>query len=454
MLSITENELLTRVGQGTPMGELLRQYWQPFLRSADLAECDGRPLRVTLLGEQLIAFRDSEGRVGLLANNCAHRGASLFFGRNEAAGLRCVYHGWKFDVGGRCVDMPNEPPESNFKDKVRQTAYPCAERGGVIWAYLGPREQPPELPQLEWNLVPEDQVYLTMRVADCNFVQVMEGEIDSSHSGFLHSQLNEDDDIQRGLRRGGSKGMLYKMRDRHPRFETLDTDYGVAIAARRNAEQDSYYWRITQFLMPFFTIIPPYGADPQFSGHAWVPIDDERTLCLCFTYHPLRSLEWQTDENGNRRVDSLGLSRNGLEGLHPSPDVFQPPRSVGYGQFLPAIQRENDYGIDWEAQKTRRFSGLPGTWPQDSACQETMGPIYDRSQEHLGGSDTGIIQTRRRLIAAARDLVERGLTPSGIDDSEVYRVRSAAVVLQRGDVWSEAAADRLTAIAGVNFPAA
>src|SRR5919205_1520854 len=155
MLSKEDNELLCRVGPGTPMGELLRQYWLPFLPSRDLPHADGDPLKVRLLGEDLVAFRDSNGQVGLLAANCPHRGASLFFGRNEECGLRCVYHGWKFDVTGQCVDMPSEPAESNFKDKIHHTAYRCAEQGGVVFAYMGPRQaDPPGLPQLEWAVLP------------------------------------------------------------------------------------------------------------------------------------------------------------------------------------------------------------------------------------------------------------------------------------------------------------
>jgi phthalate 4,5-dioxygenase oxygenase subunit len=450
MLSANENELLTRVGPGTSMGDLLRQYWQPFLRSSDLPERDGRPLRIKLLGEPLIAFRDSDGAVGLLAENCPHRGASLFFGRNEEAGLRCVYHGWKFDAAGRCVDMPNEPPESNFRDKVRQTAYPCLERGGVIWTYMGPIAPggSPELPHLEWNMLPEDQCYLALRVQACNWTQVMEGEIDSSHSGFLHTRLNEKEDVEVGLQRGGSRGLLYKMRDRHPRFETLDTDFGVAIAARRAAEEDSYYWRITQFLMPFFTLIPPYGNDPVFGGHAWVPIDDELTLSFGFSYHPTKPLP--VEERGF----GLGFEGSGVEGLHPSPGIFQPPSSEPYGQFRTRLNLENDYLIDWDAQRNERFSGLPGLWPQDAACQESMGPIYDRSQERLGMSDSGIIRARRRLMLAAKALREQGVAPPGVESPDAYRVRSAAVVLPRAASWIEGASQQMQATPGVNHPAA
>jgi nitrite reductase/ring-hydroxylating ferredoxin subunit len=431
------------------MGELLRQYWQPFLRSIDLPERNGRPLRIKLLGESLIAFRNSAGDVGLLAENCAHRGASLFFGRNEESGLRCVYHAWKFGIDGRCADMPNEPPESNFRDKIRQGAYLCRERGGVLWAYMGPSQSsPPDLPALEWNMLPDEQCFLALRIQDCNWTQVMEGEIDSSHSGFLHTRLDEEKDVQIGLERGGSKGLLYKMRDRHPRFETLDTDYGVAIAARRAAEEDSYYWRITQFLMPFYTLIPPYGGDPVFGGHAWVPIDNETTLSFGFSYHPSKPLA--PEERGF----GLGFDGRTAEGLHPSPDAFLPATSAPYGQFRTKLNAENDFMIDWEAQRNERFSGLPGLWPQDTACQESMGPIYDRSQERLGMSDSGIIRARRRLMSAAGALREQGLVPPGVEDPSAYRIRSAAVVLPRSTAWDEGAHRAMQATPGVNYPAA
>jgi phthalate 4,5-dioxygenase oxygenase subunit len=448
MLSEADNRLLTRVGPGTPMGELLRQYWQPFLRSEDLAEADGRPMRIKLLGERLVAFRDSRGAVGLLAENCCHRGASLYFGRNEESGLRCVYHGWKFDVAGTCMEMPNEPVESNVPEKVHQRAYACVERGGVIWAYMGPRGEPPALPDLEWNLVPDAQRMLALRVEQCNWTQVLEGEIDSSHSSFLHSRLDEAKDVSVGLERGGSRGLLYKMRDRHPRFETLETSYGVAIAARRAAEDESFYWRITQFLMPFYTLIPPYGNDPVFGGHAWVPIDDENTLTFGFTYHPTKPLAPQ------ERGFGLGFDGKGVEGLHPSPNIFLPPTSQPYSQFLPQLNLGNDYLLDWQAQRAERFSGLPGLWPQDAACQESMGAIYDRTRERLGMSDSGIIQTRRCLMGAARALQERGVTPPGVEVPAAYGVRSAAIVLPRGEAWAHGARMQMRATAGVNYPAA
>src|SRR5688500_3755387 len=185
MLTITDHDIIVDTNRGQPMGELFRRFWLPVALSSELPGPDSVPLRVRIMGEDLIAFRDTDGRVGLVDAYCPHRGAPMFFGRNEECGLRCVYHGWKFDVDGQCVDMPSEPEESTFKDRVRQRAYPCAERGGVVWAYLGPPERRPALPELEWALLPEAQRYASKRLQECNWLQAMEGGIDSSHISFL-----------------------------------------------------------------------------------------------------------------------------------------------------------------------------------------------------------------------------------------------------------------------------
>jgi len=344
--------------------------------------------------------------------------------------------------------MPSEPPESNFRGKVELKHYSVKERNGLIWIYMGPtQDSPPDLPDLEWNLVPENQCYLSKRVAQNNMMQAMEGEIDSSHSGFLHSRLDEP--FAGSERAGGQKqqGMVYKMLDKHPRFQVLDTDYGLLIGARRNAEPDTFYWRITQYLFPFHTIIPPYGDNPHFSGHAWVPIDDHHTMALCFTYHPTEALS-------DRMLESLKYGqRPGLQGLHPTVDAFLPPSARPEGAWWPKDKIDNDFNIDWEAQKTLVFSGLPGTWPQDSGMQETMGVIYDRTQEHLGVSDTAINRTRRRLLQAANDLDDLGVEPSSSYDSDCYHIRSAAVVLPRSEDWVEGSARYREAKEGVNLAA-
>jgi phenylpropionate dioxygenase-like ring-hydroxylating dioxygenase large terminal subunit len=419
MLSRDDNELLTRTGPGTPMGELFRRYWVPALLESELPEPDCNPVRIGLLGEKLIAFRDSQGRPGLLAENCPHRGASLFFGRNEECGLRCVYHGWKFDITGQCVDMPNEPPESNFKDKIGAASYPCIDRGGVVWAYMGPPPLKPEPPDLEWALVPPDQRYVSKRWQETNYAQAMEGGIDSSHVSFLHRDLSRQ--------RPASDAMKYLKEDGAPHFEVVDTPYGFLIGARRTADADSYYWRITQWLFPWYTMIPPFG-DNAIGGHAWVPSDDEHCWTFSVSWHPTRAFSEQD-------LDSIESG----SWIHP--------RKIP-GTFRPIRNKSNDYLIDRQAQRNgSSYTGIFGISEQDTAVQESMGPIYDRSQEHVGAADTAIIQMRRRLLKAAHDL-HRGVDPPGLDPA-AFRVRSVSVVLPRNvPAWPEAAREAMTAEAG------
>lgn len=459
MLTTEENSLMCRVSKGTVGGSMIREYWIPAFLSSELPEPDGLPVRTTLLGESLIGFRDTSGNVGLIQSNCPHRGAPLYFGRNEGNGIRCVYHGWKFDVSGRCTDMPNEADESSFRDKVRARAYPCEERNGIVWAYMGSLKKPPPLPQLEWNIVPVEQSYVTKRVMNCNFVQALEGEIDSSHSAFLHSNLGTHSfstplphanttrrPFEFHVGTGGlTDGEYFRMRDKQPKFEVEDTFNGVLIAAGYRATEQSLYWRVTQFLMPFHTIIPPYGADPTFSGHVWVPMDDERTMSYCFTYHPTRPL---TTEHRNL----LRFGKDGMEGLHPTENVLPPsPRVPGDSQWELTINEGNDYLIDWDRQRTDRFSGLPGVWPQDTALQEGMGPIYDREQEHLGTTDRGIIRMRQCIIRAAKSYEDGEIMPPGSQDPNAYLVRSAGVVVptSAGD-WVSATTEAREAVLGSN----
>ncbi|MCH8346619.1 MAG: aromatic ring-hydroxylating dioxygenase subunit alpha [Chloroflexi bacterium] len=415
MLTLEENELLTRTGPGSPMGDLLRRFWLPFLLPEELPAPDCPPVRVRLMGEELVAFRDTSGRIGLLDSHCPHRLASLFFGRNEENGLRCVYHGWKYDVEGRCVDMPSEPPESSFKEKIRTTAYPVRERGGLIWAYLGPRDLMPEMPELEWARVPESHRLVSKRLQECNFAQAVEGGIDSSHVSFLHSRLRSDEPDN--LDSSGMIRVEYMANDRSPRFFVRETDYGLLIAARRNAEATSYYWRLTQFLMPFYTMIPGTPGYP-IGGHAWVPIDDER----CWNF----SVTWRHDRPLSE--EELSYQNSGL-GIH----AYVEP-----GSYRPLRNKENDYLIDREKQRTRTYTGIEGIGEQDMAVQESSGTIADRSREHLGSSDAAIIAMRRRLTGAAIALRE-GTEPPEASQPDAYKVRSAAVVLDRNVDFAEGA---------------
>jgi phthalate 4,5-dioxygenase oxygenase subunit len=421
MLSKEDNELLSRVGSGTPMGRLLRCFWQPFAKSSELPEPDCAPIRVRLMGEDLVAFRDSNGRVGLLAANCPHRGASLFFGRNEEAGLRCVYHGWKFDGDGTCVDMPNEPAESDFRGKVKATAYPCEDRGGVLWAYLGTETSPPPLPELEWTHVPESHRYVTKRIQYCNFLQNVEGEIDSSHVSFLHSKGDGAADYQ------DARNTIpnYMARDKAPRFFVLPTHYGQLIGARRDAEEDSYYWRITQFLMPSYTMIPaPVGGPVSFT--AATPIDDTNMVGITVTWHPDRPLN-QAERD---QIESW-------TGIHSEVDPVT---------FKPLRNRDNDYLIDRRLQRSgRSFTGIRGIREEDLAVQESMGPICDRTAEHLGSADLAVIAMRKRMREAVQALVERGEIPYEAQNVDSYRVRSAALVLPREVDWQQGAAEVMIA---------
>lgn len=431
MLSREQNELITRVGPGTPMGTVLRSYWLPAVLSEEV-EPDGPPLRVRLLGEDLIAFRDTSGKVGLMQHNCPHRGASLFFGRNEEGGLRCVYHGWKFATDGTCTDMPNEPPESDFRHKVRAVTYPTRERNGVVWAYLGSSDVLPALPALEWNLVPANQRYATKRVQECNWVQAVEGGIDPSHSGFLHAPLHVDVSAMSARDR-------YRL-DKRPYFALLETLYGLRIGARRVADADRAYWSVTHFMMPFYNAFNSGGGDdlqPSVGGFAWVPMDDTTTMAWCFTWNPQRAL--RDDESGDHPRVRLGV--------HLPPSARLPATSAPGGAWRPIANRANDYLLDREVQRTKRFFGVPGISPQDAAVQESMGPIVDRSIEHLGSSDSAVIRVRRLWLSAVQDAA-----PLGVAAPETYRVRAAGFVIGRDDDWTTAAEDWVTGKPGATSP--
>jgi phthalate 4,5-dioxygenase len=425
MLSPQDNELLTRTGPGTPMGDLLRRYWIPVVQAAEVTP-GGRVKRVQLLGERLIVHRTPSGRVGVIAEFCPHRGASLYFGRNEEGGMRCVYHGWKFALDGQCVEMPSEPPESSFAAKVCHTAYAAAERGGVIWAWMGPGTAP-ALPHLEWLALPTDHVFVSKRIQDCNWFQAMEGGIDSSHISFLHAPLDHTDSgIAEDMDRVSfGVGAAVQTGDRAPRFDVVDTDYGALIGARRTQADGRWLWRVTQFLLPFYTM-PPVGiGEKVVQSHIWVPMDDTHVINWMVTWHLERPLM--------REEIALHIEGKGAHVCDYAPETPEP-----YGDVRTAASRDNDYFMDWDAHRTKMFCGIPGFGVQDQAIQESQGPLVDRSQERLGTSDTAIIQVRRRLMTAARALRERG-EPAPGQDPRSYCVRSASLTLRAGEDWVTAA---------------
>lgn len=405
MLSREDNDTLCRVGPGTPMGELFRRYWLPALLASELPRPDGDPVRLRLLGEDLVAFRDSSGRVGVLGDHCPHRGASLYFGRNEEHGLRCVYHGWKFDVNGACVDMPNERPESNFRHRVRHASYPAAESGDLVWVYLGPPGLKPELPRFEWATVPSSHRHVAKWLQETNWAQGMEGEIDTSHVSFLHRFM---DPAAAPYTRAVRTALM--ARDGRPKIQLKATDYGFTYGARRTIGDGTYYWRVTQWLLPMYSLIPT--AEYPIQGRAWVPIDDEHTWTFGYEYNPDRALT----------PEEVAAIESG--------ETF-PPRLIP-GTFKPLANKSNDYLIDREKQRTHNYTGIWGVNEQDRSLQESMGPIFDRSREHLGTADLAVIQARRILLQAARDLQD-GKPPITPYQGDLYRVRSYDTVDPESD---------------------
>ena len=319
---------------------------------------------------------------------------------------------------GNCVDMPSEPEGERLKKNIKTTAYPAEIRGGVVWVYMGPKEKQPVLPDLEWAYLPERQRTATKRMQMCNWAQAVEGGIDSSHISFLHGATEAQH------KRAADQGVVGRNRfnatDRHPVFDVKEVPYGLAIAARRNAEADNYYWRITQFLLPFHQMIPPVvperdSSNAPYSGHAWVPIDDETTWTWTFSAHPKRDFTDQEREfNG------------GPEGMWGPIDE----------NFMPKHNAANDYLLDRKLQRELTFTGIKGIPNQDAAVQESMGRIVPRWKEHVGTSDTAIVRWRSLMLRLAREL-QGGKDPDAAKHGEWYNVRSCANMLKRDEDWQE-----------------
>ena len=411
-------ELLIRTGPGTPMGNLMRRYWVPVMLSAEIAEPDCPPVRVKILGERLVAFRDSKGRPGLVDEFCAHRGASLFLGRNEECGIRCSYHGWKYDITGQCVELPSVP---QLAPKMKIKAYPCIERGDILWAYMGPSEKKPAAPELEWCMLPSTHRFLSKRLQQTGYLQAMEGGIDTTHASWVHRYELEQDPMHKH-----AEANKYIKADRNAVFDIVEAPHGLTIFGRRNGEPNSHYWRITQWIFPWFTLIPPFGPH-ALGGHIWVPIDDENCWAWSINFLPERPLPHE----------ELQAMKEG-KGIH----VKYVP-----GTFKPLANPENDWLIDRTAQKSKRsYSGVEGFSIQDASLQESMGPIQDYSREHLVSTDKPIVMARRKLAEAAHNL-EKGIEPPALDSAS-HRVRAASILLDRGikaHEWAQQAlSDSLT----------
>ena len=415
MLSREENDLLTRTGPGTPMGEVLRRYWLPALLSAEIPEPDCPPVQVKLLSESLVAFRDTEGRIGLLDEFCAHRGTSLWLGRNEECGLRCVWHGWKYDVNGQCVDQMNQPGSSSFAYKIRIKSYPVLELGGVVWAYMGPENKMPAPPKFGWTQVPATHRHTSKLIQECNWLQGLEGGLDQIHVPILHKTFRAE------LADSGIAAQSFIGRTGMPVFEIEETDFGLRYVAIRRLAEDRYYVRGYNFIMPFTQVRhadnPTTDADlvKKFNtGHMWVPIDDENCMVWNWMY------SW-----GDPLTEEERMERRTGNG----------PDEVDQRTFRPFRNRDNSWLIDREMQRRQNFSGITKVNAQDRAVQELQGRIVDRTKEHLGPADKVMISARQLLLRAAKT-VAAGEIPMGADAS-YYCARGATKIIPADGSWQE-----------------
>jgi phthalate 4,5-dioxygenase oxygenase subunit len=424
MISREDNELLCRVGPGTPMGKLMREYWLPCLPSTEFPGPDSSVKRMTLLGENFVMWRDTKGRMGAMAEACPHRGASLYFARNEDCGLRCVYHGWKFDIEGNCIDMPSEPAESAFKEKIKAKAYPCREVNHMIWVYLGPRKEPPALPAFEINTLPEDRVGPPIiMMEEANWMQNMEGDIDTVHLDWVHSKLSKDAPYA-----GAGVPGFWNDDKEPPRLDVVPTPYDAYYTAKRTLEDGRDWHRIDQFIFPFHTMI---SSGTHAVLRSFVPIDDEWAMLIAQHGQP------GTAPLSKSMRERWELAADPFTEWHGYAPRTNNPRSY----FYTVANRHNDYLIDPKIAKESLNIGMPFIMNlQDRAMTELMsGPngeaIYDRPQEHLGTSDAMIIAVRKQLIEAAKRFDRTGDLPGNIDDESLNRVRCATVLLPKDVDW-------------------
>jgi nitrite reductase/ring-hydroxylating ferredoxin subunit len=425
MTTARENELLTRVGPGTPMGEVMRQYWIPVAQSDEVVP-DGDPLRLMVLGEPLIAFRDTAGRLGVLDHRCPHRCASLFFGRNEKNGIRCIYHGWKFDVDGNCLEMANVPPHQDFKEKIKAKSYRTTERYGVIWLYMGERAEAPPFPDFELNDLAGDEISVRIIQQEYNWLQGLENDIDTSHFGFLHLGGVDPGDMAPG------DILTYLASDRTPQFHIEDTPLGLMYGAYRPAETGKTHWRLAQFIVPFWVIPPAGQLATQIMMKGYIPMDDTHTLVI--TISRASVIRGRARLKSGAPIPGLGASVDaGIE--------YRPNTTDWFGRWRLVNNAGNDYLIDREAQRNGGvFSGIFGLAVQDAAIAGTMGSLTDRTRENLTPTDAMIARVRRKLLGVAEGLAkDKSMKLPGVDDASIYRGhRAGNFVAPAGQPFREA----------------
>ena len=423
MLSKEDNEILTRVGPGTPMGNLLRRYWIPACLTSEVDEPDGPPARVRLLGEDLVAFRDTNGDVGLIEEQCPHRGASLFYGRNEECGLRCTYHGWKFDVTGQCTDQRSDVHP--FSQKIKITSYPTRESGGIVWTYMGPAETMTPFRDFGTDSLPAGQVAVNKELVRCNWVQSMDGDLDTAHISNLH-QFDAIDDIpDDGTDKpgypSGYMSMKFWRHDPRALIEVDDAWHGFRYAGIRVTPNGYQHARITAYIFPSSTIIAqiPFSTRQIFV----VPADDVTTYRYNFSTQP------PANPRGHGGPVFFTYEKYPFEMLPPN------------GVIPRAYTRDNDYQIDRFTQKGLSYSGIVDFRSQDAMATETAGPVFDRTREHLGSTDVALIHFHRQLIRAAKALAATDGDPAAAGlpalggSGDFQAIRGAEKVLADGEDW-------------------
>lgn len=424
MLSATDNEILTRTGPETPMGRYFRRFWQPVALSRELPEPDGAPLRVNIMGENLVAFRNAKGAVGLVDSRCPHRGANLYFGRNEDCAIRCVFHGWKFDMQGRPVELPNVPPGTQYHKTIRLRAYPTREYGDMVWAYLRPTgdetDPLPEVPQLEFGAVPASHRFVTKKLQECNWAQSIEGALDTSHFSFLHMPApgvpsNENADAP-----ADEKRLRWIRSDPIPQFSILEHEVGFVVGGARRADGQDRYWRSAQFALPSHSTTPSTLPGETHFGYTWVPIDDHHCWIYTYAWNPARPL---ADEEVAKFKTGHGVMAEVDE------------------NFRPVRNRANEYLIDRQLQKHVTFTGVRGVAEQDAMIQDSQGWIADRTRENLSASDAAIVRFRRTVLAEAKAL-QSGIEPQAPFRHASYKLRSGSWIASEGVSFDQVMVER------------
>ena len=428
MLSATDNAYLNTSKPNTPMGNYLRCHWHPVALSEEVANPDCAPIRLKVMGEDLLLFRDSKGNTGLIEPFCAHRGADLFFGRNEECGIRCIYHGWKYDIHGNCIDMPNVPKDAAYHGKIKIKAYPTQEFADMVWAYMGPSDiQPFEVPQLEAGLVPPSHRYVTKRLVECNWTHSMEGALDTAHFSFLHMPapaFRKDDSSNIAA---DESRIRWLRNDPAPRFKIIDHEVGFLIGGARNADPGDHYWRLTQYMLPTHSITPSAMPNETYYGYSWVPIDDHSCWMYVYAWHPDQAI---SDEERKKYIKG------------------------GYGQFaelgpgyVPLRNRSNSYLMSREEQKNISFTGIRGIAEQDQMAQESQGYMIDRTKENLSPTDVGIIRFRKLLLQEAKAFAA-GKKPDSPHKAKDYCVRGGGAHTKSSLALEQVMEERFGSITG------